>query len=305
MPQGSHLGPLLFLIYINDIGSCFLHSKFLLYADDCKIFSSIRTNADCIKLQSDLYRFNNYCYNNKLFLNYDKCSKISFSRKRYNIDFSYSLGGESIKCVSSIKDLGVILDSKLLFSCHIEYVFLKAMKQLGFILRTTHVFSNLACIKSVYMAYVNSILSFCSVVWNPMYHIYIDRLESVQRRFIRCLARKFHLPYCDYSVGCSVFGLAPLYRRRFVRDMCFLYKLVNGHIDAPELLALIDFNVPRYLTRDSLLFRIPPSASNAYTNSPILRIMDTYNKVCQSTDMFSCSFIRFKNQCLFIPMNNL
>lgn len=82
VPQGSHLGPLLFNIFMNDINICFKHSHSLLYADDTKIFAKIQTTDDCLKLQSDLNRLHEYCLRNKLFLNIDKCCIVSFTRKK-------------------------------------------------------------------------------------------------------------------------------------------------------------------------------------------------------------------------------
>lgn len=80
VPQGSILGPLLFILFINDIGKCFLHTKFLLYADDLKIYRPIITTNDSLLFQQDLDRLSDYCYQNKLYFNLQKCCQITFTK---------------------------------------------------------------------------------------------------------------------------------------------------------------------------------------------------------------------------------
>ncbi|CAK1581112.1 unnamed protein product [Parnassius mnemosyne] len=91
VPQGSILGPLLFILFINDINNCFHHSHFLLYADDLKVYLPILSADDNFKLQSDLYRLSLYCTKNKLQLNVDKCKSITFTKKRNLINNTYTI----------------------------------------------------------------------------------------------------------------------------------------------------------------------------------------------------------------------
>jgi hypothetical protein len=93
VPQGSHLGPLIFLIKINKVGQILFDVGFLIYADDLKIFKVIRTLADCHKLQSVLDAFYQWCFQNKLVLNLLKCNIMNFSIKIDTLCYNYNFGG--------------------------------------------------------------------------------------------------------------------------------------------------------------------------------------------------------------------
>ncbi|XP_026744752.1 uncharacterized protein LOC113506092 [Trichoplusia ni] len=174
-PQGSLLGPLLFVAYINDIDSCLLSSKLLCFADDMKIYAAISSIEDMPKLQADLERLEEYCRRSRLDLNPAKCSVVTYSRKRSVIQTSYTLGGQPLPRVSSIRDLGVHHDSKLLFETHVDNIVSKATKSLGFIMRVSKSFKNAKTLKILYCTFVRSQLEYASEIWNPCYQKYVDR----------------------------------------------------------------------------------------------------------------------------------
>jgi ribonuclease P/MRP protein subunit RPP40 len=137
VPQGSVLGPLLFLIFINDIGDK-LTVLFFLFADDAKLLNQIVKRPDCETLQANLDEIMSWCTRNKLSLNTNKCQVMSFSLKKENIRFDYTLNLNLLNRPETVKDLSVIFDRKLSFTSHIDYVVSDSMKQLGFF------YSNLA-----------------------------------------------------------------------------------------------------------------------------------------------------------------
>ena len=108
VPQGGHLSPLLFNIFINDIVSCFKNSEFVLYADDLKIFKIINDQNCSNQLQADLDGFNDWCNVNKMVLNVNKCKCIRFS-KSYRQLISYKFGDVPLEQVDVIRDLGLDL----------------------------------------------------------------------------------------------------------------------------------------------------------------------------------------------------
>lgn len=147
VPQGGHLSPLLFLIFVNDLDTIFKHAKCLLFADDLKLYYSVNDGDDCIKLQEDLNRFSMWCDVNGLCINIDKCQQISFTRRNNPMKFNYTIHDVPLISVSSVKDLGVWLSQDLTFTEHLDKMYKKAIKVLGFIKRNTWEFNNPLCIK--------------------------------------------------------------------------------------------------------------------------------------------------------------
>lgn len=140
----------------------------------------IHNTNDCQLIQSDLDRLSDYYTLNNIKVNTKKCQIITFSRKRNNITYNYSISDDVIPRTSQVRDLGVILDEKFTFEAHIDHITSKAYKSLGFVIRNSQQFKSPLCLKTLYYCYVRSILECASVVWRPFYKKYIDLIESIQ-----------------------------------------------------------------------------------------------------------------------------
>ena len=136
VPQGSHWGPILFTLFINDIVEHIKFSNCLLFADDLKIFKIITNRDDHQLIQRDLNGIDEWCTSNYLFLNIKKCSSISFVRNKQPLHTQYYIGNERICSVNEIKDLGVTFDSHLIFRKHITVICGKARKAWGCLYRS-------------------------------------------------------------------------------------------------------------------------------------------------------------------------
>lgn len=306
IPQGSHLGPVLFIIFLNDINICFKKTKFLLYADDLKVYIRINSLQDCLNLENDLNNFFNYCKENFLFLNISKCQFISFTRKFQPITFKYSLGGTSLSRVNVIKDLGVYLDSKLIFDTHIDKITSSALRNLGFIIRSTKDFSAPESAIHLYKSLVCSKLEYASLVWNPHYKVYIDRVEAVQKRFLKFLDYKFYKNnICPtYEHRLDRYLLLSLSDRRLFLDMCSLYKIVNGLTDCSEILGYLNFSVPRINTRQKNTFYLENKYSNIGNFSPLNRSLASFNNFFNTCDIFFLTIRQFKNRITSLLSNS-
>lgn len=294
VPQGSILGPLLFVIFILDIAQCFKNSKILLFADDMKILKVISTLRDVHNLQEDLLRFQSYCNLNKLDLNVNKCFYVTFSRKQTILDEGYNLLNTRLKKADDVKDLGVIHDGKLVFDKHIDNIVRKASKALGFIMRTSVDFRSIKTVKILYCAYVRSHLEYASQVWNPQYSTYINRIESIQKRFLRFLDYKARVYSSDYEHRCVRYHFLPLVTRRSIADVCYLAQIATGVIDSPELLSKISLNTNMLRFRSRPILHVPFANTNYRQNTFLIRSCNSFSKLPIDIDLFFTSIASIK-----------
>jgi len=279
VPQGGHLSPLLFILFINSVKNFLPHTKVLLFADDIKIFLKIRSPSDCLKLQSDLNSFNEWTQALGLTLNISKCHIMTFSRKRQHIFHPYHLSDTPLERVFAVKDLGFHLTPSLSFENHINITIGKALKVLGFLKRNTTLFTSVPCLRVLYFSLVRSTLEYGIVVWHP--HLAKDqlRLERVQNRFLAYVAFLLKIPHPqhDYTSISSTLNIPSLASRRRDADISFITSLLRGTIDSPDLLSAISFRVPLYPTRSHSLFHIPTHRTNFNHNHPIHRMLRILN----------------------------
>ena len=257
VPQGSILGPKLFLMYVNDLPSELKQSKSSLFADDSKLFRRICSIVDCIMLQNDLNLLHVWCSLWKISLNIKKCCSIAFTLKRKNkINYTYSLGDAQLKNVFIVKDLGVYLSSDMNFSYHVEFITKKANRMLGFIRRVTKPFKDCDVLCSLYKSLVRSGLEYCSSIWSPSQNYLILKIERVQKRVVKWLCYKKRTKYesSQYPALCRSFGMQPLESRRTVSDLRNLNKVLCNKINCSELVGCVTFNAPVRLMRNNPTF---------------------------------------------------
>ena len=194
VPEGSICGPILFVLFCNDIPS-YLSSTCLMYADDLKLCKQIRSPDDAVALQTDLEKLCSWSDTWKLKLNPIKCEVITFTLRRKPIVASYSINNITLDRVSEMRDLGVILDSKLTFASHIDGIIGRANRALGIYLRSLQTSRAItgrriepAPLVAAFNAHVRSILEFGSVIWSGAAKSHITRLDRVQHKFLIWLA---------------------------------------------------------------------------------------------------------------------
>lgn len=290
VPQGSHLGPLLFILFVNDIPDIFKTANCLMYADDVKIFHPVSSITDANELQSDLDAFTLWCRNNRLALNVSKCKQMSYTRRIKNtITFSYCINQTPLTRVSQIRDLGVLFDSDICFNNHVNAIVTKACSMLGFLFRLCSEFRNPNSLKALYCAHVRSHLEYCSVVWFPYYDTYSHKIESVQKKFLKFLFYRFGwyrlVKYAPYNFKCKLVHLESLEDRRRNSSVFFFHDILSGHIDAPNLLSKINFNVPSHVLRNFSLFKIQSHRTNYGSMEPLNRMAALVNEFISTLDL--------------------
>lgn len=303
VPQGSHLGPILFSVFINDISNHINHCKFSLFADDLKIYRPINSFSDMALLQTDLNNIAQWCHSNSMVLNVNKCFYIKFTRKVSPTNSHYTLNGSGLSEVTEVKDLGVTLDNKLKMTTHIDNITRKAGRMLGFVKRNSKGFSIKTKI-TLFNALVRSQLECASIAWNPAYTVHSQRIESVQRSFTRHIA--FYSPNISpkhpYENRTKFFKMISLLKRRKILDLCFLHKLINGTIDCKQIVEKVGIAVPCRLPRYKIkkIFHVPRCRSNLALNSPILRLCREFNALNNviDIDIFNDTYSLFRKKLI-------
>ena len=279
VPQGGHLSPLLFSLFINSLSQHLNRAKCLLFADDIKLFLKVDSTADQAVLQSELNIFSNWVDRLGLVLNLDKCHSITFTKSRSSTKRTYSINGFQLKQVFQIKDLGILYTSTLSFNQHIDAIVARALKVLGFIKRNTKHFTSVNCLRSLYFTLVRSIIEYGVVVWHPYLARHQHKLEQVQNRFLSYLAftSKTDVSPHDYVQLRKMFNIPSLSSRRTDIDVHFLTSLLNGTLDAPNLLAKIPFKVPTRGIRNLDQFYVPHHSTAYGYNHPLHRMLRVTN----------------------------
>ena len=230
IPQGSVLGPILFVIYINDIVDNLTGTAYL-FADDMKIYNVIRDEEDCVCLQKDIDMLLEWTDKWLLRFNVSKCKVVRIGKcigDHHDYYMPSVSGMHKLELSKSEKDLGIIIDSELSFDGHIHEVIKKANRLIGLIKRN---FNHLD-VKSFVMLYkslVRSHLEYGQSVWSPYLVKHIDALESVQRRATRILPKLKNLTYAQRL---RILQLPTLAYRRLRGDMIETFKILNGYYDA-------------------------------------------------------------------------
>jgi hypothetical protein len=180
VPQKSVLGPLIFNVFINDLCNVIKFSNYLLFADDIKICWAVKTPHGCSLLQMDIGSICDWCTSNYMKINVSKTRVISFPWKTNMISFGYKLCGSRINHTDTLKDLGIILDTKLYFHPHVDYIFSQALHLLGLIRVIIFSFSSIDSLLMLYFTLVRSKLEYASVAWNTLALSDANKLEHIQ-----------------------------------------------------------------------------------------------------------------------------
>ena len=225
IPQGSILGPLLFILYINDLPEV-VKSSVLLFADDTKIYRKIEDEEDHEALQEDIDQMQDW--SNKWLLRFhpDKCKYMRIGREDDNI-VNYTLNGHILKSTHEEKDLGIIIDDKLKFDSHISAKVNTANKIMG-IIRRSFIHLDETIFTRLFKALVRPHLEYGNSVWQASTKKSKILIENVQRRATKRLSCCRELGYDERLRKLEL----PCLRYRKLRgDMIECYKISEGHYD--------------------------------------------------------------------------
>ena len=225
VPQGSILGPLLFLLYINDISNISSSFYMLLYADDTNVFF---TGDDIAQLYNsaneELSKIVTWLYANRLSLNVNKSHYMFFSNRDTPTDLSINIANTSIDKVESTKFLGVYIDDKLSWKRHITYIKGKVARSIGILNKVRRSF-NKDTLHSLYYSFVYPHLVYCLEIWGNACIEYLNTLFLLQKRCVRIITNSSWNEHTDLLF--SSLGIMTLFDLYKYRIFLFLHKVKN------------------------------------------------------------------------------
>jgi hypothetical protein len=189
VPQGSILGPLLFLLYINDLGSIFRNINTILFADDSNLIANGTSLLDLErKINSDIPLLINWLRTNRLSLNLKKTHIMVFGRgtKARDQHIEINIDGTTLDVVTETKFLGIMVDNGLTWKSHANYLHKKLSKSIG-ILSRARKFLNLPTLKQLYFSFLFPYLSYGNIIWGRAAEITLDPIFKIQKRAIRII----------------------------------------------------------------------------------------------------------------------
>ena len=289
VPQGSVLGPILFILYIDDISTICFNStvSYKLFADDFKLYSKLTTDLDQASLQAALGRLQEWCTDWQMSINISKCHVLHLGKN--NKHFHYYLYGNLIDARQSVADLGVEIDSNLTFDAHINRIIGKAYSRVGVIYKG-FASRDVRILKQAYITYVRPVLEYASSVWSPYLLKHINSIERVQKQFTKRIPSLSHL---NYPERLAAINLEPLELRRLKADLVLYYKCFNNLIALPSEEY---FNVSQYTTQTRTggnRIIVPVCSTNRYANDFFIRCTNCWNSL--SADIINSNSVqRFK-----------
>jgi len=230
IPQGSNLGPLLFLLYVNDIANSSQLLSFRLFADDTNLFIEDKNITSLVQnTNHELEKFSEWIKVNKLSLNMKKSKFmiISSSRKKYFANTDIRLNNTLMEKTDSIKYLGVLIDHHLTWGNHINMVCKKISKNIGIISKVRH-YVDLETLKLIYYSLIYPYLQYGAITWGNTYKTRLNHLNVLNNKVIRIMTYSHYLTHCP-----------PLYKELnilqlndivFIQIALFMYDYFNNNL---------------------------------------------------------------------------
>ena len=263
VPQGSVLGPLLFLIYIDDLVQALKHCSITMYADDTTLYvhSTSLLDIQC-KLQDDMNSLKEWLYANKLKLNTDKTKfmLIGTPQKLSNItsmegSIRIEFNGDVIEQCTMMKCLGVMIDEHLSWSYHVDYVCKKVYASLS-MLRRVRPYVDENTLNILYLCLVQSHLDYCCEIWGLRFNMHTERIIKLQKRAARLILKcSFYTPSKEMF---HKLKWLPFNDRVTYFKCVFMYKCINGlssqfYRDVFEFACNSHYFNTRYAANDNLI----------------------------------------------------
>ncbi|KAK3091517.1 hypothetical protein FSP39_020434 [Pinctada imbricata] len=297
VPQGTVLGPIMFLCHINDLPEV-VQSSVRLFADDCLLYRKIKSQEDHRKLQEDIQNLEKWANTWGMRFNAKKCYILSINNKSSKF---YELNHHILQEVENNPYLGLQISNDLKWTTHINNTCKKANATLGFLRRNLRNVPE-SCRKTAYTSLVRSILEYGATIWNPHLKGDIDKLERIQNRAVRFIKKDYRSrkPGSITNMRNNL-ELDTLEERRISLRLILMFKVVEGLVPSLPVDHYIKFNtqkrqiksrqfkdfssvniVQKHSCNNSRGIKVPPGNTKQYTNSFFVNTAIHWNQLPDS-----------------------
>lgn len=290
VPQGTILGPLLFSIYINDLLTASFNSVLLAFADDLKIIGKSGASIQC-----DLDYVSNWCIDNNMILNIEKCKILHFNKILPMTN--YFIGRCVLQASECEKDLGIVVDDELSFDSHINSVVKKCFFVINQLFRSISSRDRSLFLR-LYKCYVIPMILYGSCVYHPVRRYHFDKLESIQHYFTRKLIG------CQYSYDqrLSILDLPSIESRFIFADIVYFYKLVVNPVESNPISDLSSLSYVTLEHSDSKRYNVERCNNSSRLSFYTIRVVKSWNSLPIGVRR-STNLVAFKKS-LYLALNH-
>lgn len=280
VPQGSVMGPILFIIFINDISLLQLEGKLMLYADDILLLYEGTTEEEIMtKINMDLNRISEWLDINRLIMNVEKTKYLFFHSPRYCVSSAnlVQIKSNTIERVDKAVYLGLNLDSTLSWKQHVDSVIKKISPVIGILSRLRHTGLDKQILLNIYYALIHSHFSYLIAIWGHCSIQLIKKLEVLQRR-----ALKFIFGLHSRTPSILVYSqsqVLPVSKQADLSSIIYIHKIKNNLVSTNIKLTL-NSNIHHHNTRNSSkLHQLHHKTTTHGTNSTFNVALKLYNSI--------------------------
>ena len=286
VPQGSSLGPLLFLILIADIDADTKYASVSSFADDTRLLMPIGTTEDNGMMQMDLDKVYSWATENNMRFNTEKFELLRYNPSDILMDSYFTPEGIAIPEVGRVRDLGVQIENTGAFQCQLAESIKRSNNMASWVLRVFKTREE-RLMMTLYQSMIIPHLEYCCQLWSPYLLRDIRSLEAVQRSYTARVAGLGHLSYWERLAHLKLYSLE---RRRERYIILYVYKILLNIVPnmQEERFAL----KPYFSVRGDRLCRVP-AISNASTAR--IRNMVEHSFAIQGPKLFNCLPAKLRN----------